>query len=241
MTRLASVHRSPISARNLSINRGGKTLLSAFSLNVEPGQIATLLGPSGAGKTTFLRSCIGLEKPDTGTIEIFGKRPGGRDVAAKVGLLPQGDGVWPNLTANQLLRYLASLYQEPIPTGELISQLGINNYQNTIFQDLSAPQRRTVQLAAALLGRPALLLLDEPTAGLSQATRAAMWQVIHSAKAADVAVVVATQDTAEAAELSDTITILVAGQVASQNAIAEQAHGQDLAQLYLRHQTGRIL
>ncbi len=210
-----------LEARDLRLSFGSKRALDGLSLTAEAGRVTALLGPNGAGKTTFIRCCTALLAPDSGSLSIFGHEPGSEQARVLVGLMPQATGAWASTTPARLLRYLASLYADPQPVDDLMRLLGIDEYASTPYRRLSGGQQQAVNLAGALVGRPSLLFLDEPTAGLDPRARKQTWQLISRIRDAGVAVLLTTHNMAEAEELSDDVSIIHRGRVRAAGAVAE--------------------
>jgi ABC-2 type transport system ATP-binding protein len=229
---------SALDARDLRLNFGPVTALDGLSLTAHAGQVTALLGPNGAGKTTFIRCCTGLAAPASGTLTLFGEAPGSPAVLARIGLMPQATGAWAGIKAGELLRYLSRLYAAPQPVDDLMALLGIDAFARTPYRRLSGGQQQAVNLAGALVGRPDLLFLDEPTAGLDPRARRRTWDVVRAVRDAGAAVLLTTHDMAEAAELADRVHIVDAGRVSVSGTVGELAREGSLEDAYLRHTTG---
>jgi ABC-2 type transport system ATP-binding protein len=229
---------SALDARDLRLNFGPVTALDGLSLTAHAGQVTALLGPNGAGKTTFIRCCTGLAAPASGTLTLFGEAPGSPAVLARIGLMPQATGAWAGIRAGELLRYLSRLYAAPQPVDDLMALLGIDAFARTPYRRLSGGQQQAVNLAGALVGRPDLLFLDEPTAGLDPRARRRTWDVVRAVRDAGAAVLLTTHDMAEAAELADRVHIVDAGRVSISGTVGELAREGSLEDAYLRHTTG---
>lgn len=211
-------------------------MLSSLSLTAPAGSLTAVLGPNGAGKTTLIRCCTGLIRPDAGTISVLGRLPGGRDVAARVGLMPQGTGAWSGIRAGELLHYLAGLYAEPLDPAALMDRLGITTFAGTPYRRLSGGQQQAVNLAGALVGRPELVFLDEPTAGLDPHARHSAWDLLRDLRRCGVGVVLTTHTMEEAAALADQVFIVDGGRVVVAGTVAElTTEGQSLEQVFLAH------
>lgn len=219
---------------------GAAVALDGLTLNAETATVTAVLGPNGAGKTTMIRCCTGLHEPDRGTIEILGGRPGSREIAARVGLMPQSSGAWSNIKAGELLHYLASLSANPQPVPELIELFGIGPFTETTYRRLSGGQQQSVNLAAALVGRPELVFLDEPTAGLDPHARRHTWEIISQLRAAGLAVVLTTHSMEEAAALADHVYIVDAGRVTVEGSIAALTAKTSLEEVFLANTTKRV-
>ncbi len=227
-----------LDARDLTLSFGTLRALDGLTLAADAGRITTLLGPNGAGKTTFIRCCTGLATPDDGTLTLFGSEPGSPDVLARIGLMPQSTGAWSGITAARLLRYLSKLYADPQPVDALIDLLGIGPYAATPYRRLSGGQQQTVNLAGALVGRPDLVFLDEPSAGLDPRSRRATWDVIRRVRDAGVAVLLTTHDMHEAEALADSVHIVDRGRVTAEGTVADLTVGGSLEDAFLHHTTG---
>lgn len=222
-------------AEEVRLSFGQRRALDDFSLAAAPGRVTALLGPNGAGKTTFIRCCTGLLSPDAGRLEIFGHRPGTPPARSLVGLMPQSTGAWSSTTAARLLPYLAKLYAHPQPVDELMAQLEIDEFAHTAYRRLSGGQQQAVNLAGALIGRPALLFLDEPTAGLDPRARQRTWRLISRIRDDGVAVLLTTHNMQEAEELADEVAILHRGRIRAGGTVRSLASDGSLEAAFLRH------
>jgi ABC-2 type transport system ATP-binding protein len=150
--------------------------------------------------------------------------------------MPQSTGAWSGIRAGELLHYLARLYAHPLPVDALIDRLGIGSYATTPYRRLSGGQQQTVNLAGALIGRPELVFLDEPTAGLDPHARRASWELVGELRAAGVSVVLTTHAMDEAAALADEVAIVDRGRTAISGTVAVlTADGTSLEDVFLRH------
>ncbi len=222
-----------LTLRALSVQLGGKPVLDELSLDAAVGRITAVLGPNGAGKTTMIRCCTGLLPPDGGSIEVLGVPAGSPGANDQVGLMPQSTGAWSGVRPRELLNYLAGLYATPLPPDALIERLGIGGFAETPYRRLSGGQQQLVNLAGAIVGRPRLVFLDEPTAGLDPHARRAVWQLIRDLRDGGVAVVLTTHDMDEAEQLADRVYLLDAGRLVTEGTVAELTAGGSLEQLFL--------
>jgi ABC-2 type transport system ATP-binding protein len=178
----------------------------------------------------------GLVRPAGGLIAVLGTPPGDRRAAARVGLMPQSTGAWSGIRAGELLHYLAGLYAHPQDVDALVAELNLGPVLRTPYRRLSGGQQQAVNLAAALVGRPELVFLDEPTAGLDPHARRATWRLLEQLRSAGVTVVLTTHAMEEAAALADRVFILDRGRVAIAGTVAElTSGGQTLEDVFLRH------
>jgi ABC-2 type transport system ATP-binding protein len=226
----------PLVVDGLAVRFGRRMALDDLNLGAKPAGLTAVLGPNGAGKTTLIRCCTGLLRPATGSIRVLGKAPGSSSIASRVGFMPQSSGAWSGIKAGELLNYLGGLYAHPLDLRALTHRLGIGEYATTPYRRLSGGQQQTVNLAAALIGRPAIVFLDEPTAGLDPHARRATWQLLRDVRTAGVTIVLTTHAMDEAEALADLIYILDRGRVAISGTVAElTSSGQNLEGVYLAH------
>ena len=220
----------------LSVTFGQRVVLDGLSLSAGTGELTAVLGANGAGKTTLVRCCTGLVPPGSGTVRVLGGRPGAPSTAARVGLMPQSTGAWSGIRAGELLRYLASLYAAPQDVAALGGRLGLDPVRRTPSRRLSGGQQQAVNLAAALVGRPELVFLDEPTAGMDPHARRSTWELLRELRGAGVSIVLTTHTMAEAEALADQVFILDRGRVAVAGSVAELTRsGASLEDVFLSH------
>ena len=223
----------------LTVTLGGRRVLDGLTLAAQPGRLTAVLGPNGAGKTTLIRCCTGLLRPDAGSITVLGRPAGSTEVAARVGLMPQSTGAWSGIKAVELLHYLAGLYAHPHDVDALVDRCGIGPFAKTPYRRLSGGQQQAVNLAGALIGRPELVFLDEPTAGMDPHARRATWTLLSELRAAGVAIVLTTHAMDEAQTLADQVYIVDAGRVTVAGTVAElTSDEQSLEDVFLAHTQG---
>lgn len=224
---------SVVDLQGVSIVRSGATLLNDVSWTVEEGERWVVIGPNGAGKTTMIRCCTGLLVPDAGRIEVLGRPAGAPSANDRVGLMPQSTGAWSGVRPRELLTYLGSLYAAPLPVAALVAELGIEPFAGTPYRRLSGGQQQLVNLAGAIVGRPELVFLDEPTAGLDPHVRRQVWTLIRSLRDAGVAVLLTTHAMDEAERLADRVVLLDAGHQVATGTVPELTADRSLEQLFL--------
>ncbi len=230
-----------LEAVDLRLALGGRTVLDGLTLAAERGRTTALLGPNGAGKTTFIRCCTGVLEPDAGTVRIGGQAVGRALAGGRVGVMPQDSGAWSGIRPLEMLRHLAGLHASPLPVDALAERLGLHELARTPYRRLSGGQKQAVNLAGALVGRPELVFLDEPTAGMDPHTRRAVWALLRELRAAGTTVLITTHAMDEAAELADQVHIIDAGRVRVSGTVTElAADGRSLEQVFLDHTTSRI-
>jgi ABC-2 type transport system ATP-binding protein len=199
---------------------GGRPAVDGLSFTAPRGGVTAVLGPNGAGKTTTIEACEGLRTPDSGTIRVLGLDPR-RDAARvrqRVGVMLQEGGVYGGVDSRAALQHAARLYPQPLPVGSLLERLGLSDVQRTAYRRLSGGQQRRLALALALVGRPELVFLDEPTAGLDPQARLAVAELVQELRRCGTHVVLTTHDMAEAETLADHVVIVDSGRVVAAGA-----------------------
>lgn len=160
----------------LRVRRGHRDVLDGLTLRLPRGQVIGLLGPSGCGKTTLMRSIVGVQRTHGGTVSVFGEPAGTRALRHRVSYGTQGSAVYDDLSVRENLRYFASvLGASRADVTAVIERVGLADHAQQAVADLSGGQQNRVSLAAALLGDPELVVLDEPTVGLDPVLRAELW------------------------------------------------------------------
>lgn len=169
-----------VNIRDLKIIREGKTIIPNLTMIIEPGKIAGLLGPSGSGKTTILRAIVGVQAITTGSISVLGYAAGSKELRTRIGYFTQSASIYTDLTCLENLRYFAQILgQSEISVQEVLELVDLTKNQNQLASSLSGGERARLALATALLGRPELLILDEPTVGVDPVLRRDLWNLFH--------------------------------------------------------------
>ena len=210
-----------VAANALSKSFGRTQVLSEFDLRVDGPGVVALLGPNGAGKTTFINAALGLIRPSGGTLSIMGARPGSAQARARTGVMMQDAELPDLLTAREQITLFASYYPRPRGVEETISMAGLTNFCDARYAKLSGGQKRRVQFALALVGRPDLIFLDEPTTGLDAEARRGLWAIVRQAAAEGARVVLTTHYLEEADALADDVVVMKAGHVIARGAPAD--------------------
>jgi ABC-2 type transport system ATP-binding protein len=189
--------------------------VAGLSLCANRGQVTAILGPNGAGKTTTIETCEGYRRADGGTVRVLGLDPvaDARELRARVGVMLQSGGVPTTARPGEYLRVLASFYTHPLEPADLLSALGLTGSARTPYKQLSGGQKQRLGLAAAVIGRPELVFLDEPTAGMDPQARHATWDLIGQLRTAGVSVILTTHFMEEAERLCDFVAIIDHGQL----------------------------
>jgi ABC-2 type transport system ATP-binding protein len=214
------------------------TAVDGLTLAAARASVTALLGPNGAGKTTTIEICEGYRRADAGTVRVLGLDPE-RDAAAlraRVGVMLQSGGLPPAARAGDYLRLMASFYAHPLDPAALLSRLGLTGCAGTTCRRLSGGQQQRLSLAAAIIGRPDLVFLDEPTAGLDPQARHATWDLITGLRAAGVSVILTTHFMEEAERLADQVAIVDRGRLVADGTPAELTGSE--GQLRFRAQPG---
>jgi ABC-2 type transport system ATP-binding protein len=194
----------------LAKSYGATAALTGLSLRAERGQVTAILGPNGAGKTTTVEICEGYRRPDAGTVRVLGLDPvaDARALRPRIGVMLQAGGIPTGARAGEYLRVLARFYAHPIEPALLLRLLGLEGAARTTFKRLSGGQQQRLSLAAAVIGRPELVFLDEPTAGLDPQARHATWDLICGLRTAGAGVILTTHHMDEAERLADHVVIM---------------------------------
>jgi ABC-2 type transport system ATP-binding protein len=201
---------------------GARRAVDGLSLTVPHGGVLALLGPNGAGKTTTIEICEGFRRADAGTVRVLGHDPGSAELRPRVGVMLQdGVGGYTGATALEMLRLFAGYAAHPHSPEQLLDVVGLTAVAGTPVKRLSGGQQQRLSLALALVGRPELVFLDEPTAGMDPHARRATWELIRALRADGVSVVLTTHFLDEAEQLADVVVVVDAGRVVAQGSPAE--------------------
>ncbi|MBA2374483.1 MAG: ABC transporter ATP-binding protein, partial [Chloroflexi bacterium] len=206
---------------------GPRTVLDGVSLSVGAGELVAILGPNGAGKTTTVEIVEGYLRPDRGSVRVLGIDPfiGGRALRARVGLMLQAGGIDMRARPRETLVQYARFHADPEDPDELIDRLGLRPVATTPYRRLSGGERQRLGLALALVGRPEVLVLDEPTGGLDPEARAIVRALIADLRATGIAILLTSHDLTDVERLADRICILVGGRVVAAGTPAQLATG----------------
>lgn len=198
-------------------------VVGGLSLVAERGKVTALLGANGAGKTTTIECAQGLQKRTGGTISLLGQDPDTADAGlrSRVGVMLQDGGLPPSARPIPLLRHIAGMYRNPWPLDELIERLGIDTFSKTSVRRLSGGQKQRLALAAALVGRPEVLFLDEPSAGLDPQSRNIVFELITELRSAGMGIILTTHLMDDAQRLADYVYIIDAGRNVAEGTVAQ--------------------
>ena len=187
------------------VRYGPLTAVDELTFHAQHGEIVALLGPNGAGKTSTIEAVEGFRRPARGSVRVLGKDPvrEGRRLAPDIGVMLQQGGVYPAMTPVEALELFASYYPRPNPPAALVERLGLGAAASTPWKRLSGGEQRLVSLALAVVGRPRVAFLDEPTAGVDPDGRAEVNTLIRELASSGTCVMLATHDLDEAEDLAD--------------------------------------
>jgi ABC-2 type transport system ATP-binding protein len=202
---------------------GRTTAVDGVDIDLPTGSVLALLGPNGAGKTTTVETCEGFRTADAGTVRVLGLDPAtqGAALRPRIGVMPQGGGAYPGVRADEMLRLVASCAAHPLDPAWLLDVLGLGGVLRTPYKRLSGGQQQRLSLACALVGRPELVFLDEPTAGLDPQARRLVWELVGALRTDGVSVLLTTHLMEEAEALADHVVIIDRGRVAAKGSPAE--------------------
>ena len=202
-------------AEQLTKHYGELVALDEASFEVPAGQLVAVLGPNGAGKTTTMELLEGFLAPTAGTVRVLGTEPrrGDRAWRARIGLVLQSTSLDDQLTVRELLAVFAQLYPDPRPVPEVLELIGLTGAAGVRVGALSGGQRRRVDVALGIIGRPELLFLDEPTTGLDPEARRRAWAAVENLASTGTTVVLTTHYLEEANQLADRVIVLSDGRV----------------------------
>jgi ABC-2 type transport system ATP-binding protein len=189
---------------------GPTTAVDGLSLTAGRGEVTAILGPNGAGKTTTVEVCEGYRSADAGTVRVLGLDPArdGARLKPRVGVMLQAGGIPPAVPAGEYLRTLSRFHVKPHDTAWLLDIVGLTAHAKTPYKRLSGGQQQRLSLAAAVVGRPELVFLDEPTAGMDPQARHATWDLVSALRSDGVAVILTTHFMEEAERLADHVIII---------------------------------
>ncbi|WP_324718036.1 ABC transporter ATP-binding protein [Carboxydochorda subterranea] len=241
----AELMQLAIEAEGLVRRFGQVTALDGLSLEVEHGVTFGLIGPNGAGKTTFIRMVVGLDRPQAGQVRVLGRTMPDPVVLAEIGYMPQADALYPDLTALENLAFFGAIFGLTGATlrermDEVLALVGLSAVAGRLVEHFSGGMRRRLSLAAALLHRPALLVLDEPTVGVDPELRQAFWEHFATLARQGTTVLVSTHHMDEARRCGR-LALMRAGRVLACGTPAQllrRAGTDDMEEAFLRFAAG---
>jgi len=213
--------------RDLRKTYAGRPVVDGLSFRIETGSVFAILGPNGAGKTTTVEILEGYRRRDGGQVSVLGRDPAtaGAELRGRVGLMLQGGGIYPQARPREILHLYARFYRHPRNPDELLEQAGLADVATTRYKVLSGGQKQRLGLALALLGRPELAILDEPTAGMDPAAKASTRELIATLRNEGTTVLLTTHELADVEQMADEIAIVDRGRIVAAGTPAELASG----------------
>ena len=221
----------------LVVARGGRRVLHGLDLAIARGRITGLLGPSGCGKTTLMRAIVGVQIVESGEVSVLGRPAGSAEVRERVGYVTQTPAVYPDLSAHENLRYFARVLHAPAErVEEMLDTVQLGEHADRPVRDLSGGQRSRVSLATALIGRPDVLVLDEPTVGLDPLLREDLWRTFHELADGGVTLFVSSHVMDEARRCDDLLLMRDGRLLAdlTPDELRERTGEQDMERAFLR-------
>jgi len=217
MLSLSNVHRE------VRVRKGRFHILKGISFEAKAGEVTALLGPNGAGKTTTLSIAQGIDPATSGTVRLLGVDPyrAGADLRSQVGVMLQEGGLPMAVTGERLLQHLQRLYRYPADIDGLMDRLQIHDYKDRQIRRLSGGQRQRLGMAAALVGRPKVIFLDEPSAGLDPVSRRIVFDLIEELKSLGVCIILTTHLLEDAQRLADHVVLIRDGRVEAAGTVEE--------------------
>ncbi|MEV5647419.1 ABC transporter ATP-binding protein [Nocardia sp. NPDC052254] len=202
---------------------GDTTAVDGISFEVGRAEVLALLGPNGAGKTTTVEMCEGFLSPDAGSVRVLGLDPvtDSDRLRPRIGVMLQGGGAYPGSRAGEMLDLVASYAADPLDPQWLLETLGLQDARRTPYRRLSGGQQQRLALACALVGRPELVFLDEPTAGMDAQARHLVWALIDALRRDGVGILLTTHMMDEAEQLADRLVIIDHGRIVAAGTPAE--------------------
>ncbi|CAA9346544.1 MAG: Efflux ABC transporter, ATP-binding protein [uncultured Nocardioidaceae bacterium] len=224
-----------VAVEGLRMAYGTKVAVDSLSLTVERGSVTAVLGPNGAGKTTTLETCEGFRRPQQGTVRVLGLDPvrDRRRLLPRIGVMLQSGGAWSGVRAEEMLRHIASLHAHPLPVPLLVDRLGLADCGRTPYRRLSGGQQQRLSLAMAVVGRPELLFVDEPTAGMDPQARRDTWGLLEELRGDGVTTVLTTHYLEEAERLADRVHIIDEGRLIASGSPGELTRGSGVSTIRL--------
>jgi ABC-2 type transport system ATP-binding protein len=212
-----------VECRDLVVRYGATTAVDGMSLTAQRGQVLAILGPNGAGKTSTVETLEGYRRATEGTVRVLGLDPVSdhRRVVARMGVMLQRGGVYPVMGPRRALRLFADYYQDPEDPEAMLELVGLRAVARTPWRRLSGGEQQRLSLALAIVGRPEVVFLDEPTAGVDPEGRIAVRQVIAGLRDRGTCVVLTTHELPEAERLADDVVIMAGGKAVARGTVAE--------------------
>ena len=212
-----------VSVSGLVVRYGSLVAVDGVSFSAEAGEVLALLGPNGAGKTSTVEILEGYRRPDGGSVRVLGLDPVAdrRRLTPRIGVMLQRGGVYPGIRPLEALRLFAAFYPDPLDPAELLDRVGLGGVARSTWRSLSGGEQQRLSLALAVVGRPEVAFLDEPTAGVDPGGRRVVRQVVRELAGGGAAVVLTTHELEEAERVADRVVIIDRGRVVAAGTPAE--------------------
>jgi len=220
---------------DLRMRYGDKQAVDGLSLSVARGSVTAVLGPNGAGKTTTLETCEGYRRPQQGRVRVLGLDPQAqrRDLLPRIGVMLQHGGAWSGVRAVEMLRHVAQLHAHPLSVAMLVERLGLESCGRTAYRRLSGGQQQRLALAMAVVGRPELVFVDEPTAGMDPQARHTTWELLDELRRDGVTIVLTTHYMDEAEHLADQVHVIDRGRLIASGSPSDLTRGSGTSTIRL--------
>ena len=218
---------SAVVVEHLVVRHGDLRAVDDVSFTAEAGEVLALLGPNGAGKTSTVEVLEGYGRPASGTVRVLGHDPAAEHdrIVGRIGVMLQDGGVYPGIRPPEMLRLLAAMYDDPVDPDALLARVGLADRARSTWRQLSGGEQQRLSLAMALVGRPRVAFLDEPTAGVDVRGRQVIRQIVRELADDGCAVVLCTHELDEAEKLADRVVIVDRGKVVAEGTLAELRSG----------------
>ncbi|GGK80487.1 ABC transporter ATP-binding protein [Mangrovihabitans endophyticus] len=232
--------QNAVELHDVVVRYGGTVAVDRVSLTAARGRVLALLGDNGAGKTSLVQVCTGFRRPDGGVARVLGLDPVAEHDALtpRLGLMAQSGGMYPWATAGEILDLFASFAARPLDAAMLVDRLGLGSVTGTRWRRLSGGEQQRLALAVALVGRPEMVFLDEPTAGMDTAARHTTWRLVEELRADGVSVLLTTHLLDEAERLADDVVIVRSGAVVATGTPGQLTAAAGVDRLVVRAQPG---
>ncbi len=216
-----------VTVQDLRMRYGDTVAVDGLDLEVARGSITAVLGPNGAGKTTTLETCEGYRRPQHGLVRVLDLDPQAHraQLLPRIGVMLQNGGAWSGVRAVEMLRHVASLHAHPLDVAMLVDRLGLGSCGRTPYRRLSGGQQQRLSLAMAVVGRPELVFVDEPTAGMDPQARRTTWELLEELRRDGVTIVLTTHYMDEAERLADQVHVIDRGRLIASGSPLELTRG----------------
>ena len=215
-----------VDVRDLHVRYGAVHAVRGLTFEVQPNTVTAVLGRNGAGKTSTIDVCEGYRRASSGSVKVWGLDPiaDGPQLRPRVGVMLQDGGIYGSSKAMPMLRHVAAFYRNPLPLDDLAERLELTDIKST-YRRMSGGEKQRLALACAIVGRPDLVFLDEPSAGMDPQSRRTTWELIEQLRTDGVTIVLTTHLLDEAERLADHVVIIDRGQVRTQGSVADLTEG----------------